>query len=88
LVNEKIRRLAPSREVLLKRIPNSAAERDAQNGLTIKRKRGQKVTNFFTLFLIKINMAGKKGKIIQQKILSVQEPEYICTILYINYFTT
>jgi hypothetical protein len=51
--------------VLLKRIPNSAAERDAQNGLTIKRKRSQKVTNFFALFLIKINMAGKKGKIIQ-----------------------
>jgi hypothetical protein len=52
-------------EFLLQGTRSSVAGRDFQNGLIIKRKRGQKVTNFFTLFFKKINMAGKKGKIIQ-----------------------
>jgi len=46
LFNDKIGRLAPSREVLLKRIPNSAAGRDYQSALTIKRMGGEKVTRF------------------------------------------
>jgi hypothetical protein len=50
LVSVKFRRSVPGRKVLQKRISNPAAGPDTQKVLTIKRRRGEKVTLFFTFF--------------------------------------